>query len=337
MIQELFRLLVRLLFPELRKKIIWALVIAGISLVSGPGWQPYVNAILQHFWSITIPPADVATGWILLSLGLLFFVAGELRDRGVGGKVPSPQEVADLKALRKLFSTIHLPTLTKFFQHGKGTMIYYPVSHYVDDLEGVIHAAQYQLHDQKLKEEANGLHQALNAALEQIDYFSPTSNPDLLTFESKHDIYANTEAREARDCFLSAVQAAEGHLHNLCRLVSSKYLEFDFDATDRAALRGYEDGLRRIEAVKAAEAAAVSDFEVSVMECILELEDHRQTPNLRALTAVQGCDRIHVQVALDRLIERGFVKHLYPGSGAQKYTVLKLGRAYCLASRERSS
>jgi hypothetical protein len=73
------------------------------------------------------------------------------------------------------------------------------------------------------------------------------------------------------------------------------------------------------------------------MECILELEDHRQTPNLRALTAVQGCDRIHVQVALDRLIERGFVKHLYPGSGAQKYTVLKLGRAYCLASRERSS
>lgn len=336
MIQEFVRLLLRLLFPELRKKIIGALVFAGISLVSGPVWQPYANAILQHNWNITIPPADVFAGWILLSLGLVFLVAGEIWDQSTKRTVASPLGVADSKKLRKLFSTIHLPTFTKFFQHGRGTMIYFPVTHYVDELEGVIHAAQYQLDDQQLSAEANGLFQALSAALQQIDYFSPASNSDLLKFESKHDIYANPEAREARDGFLSAVHAAEGHLHSLCRLVSSKYPDFDFDVTNRLALDGYEETVRRSEEAKAAEAAAVSDFEVSVMGCILELEAHRQSPSLQVLIAVLRCERIHTQVALDRLIERGFVKHLYPGMSYQKFTVLKPGRAYYLASRERS-
>lgn len=338
MTQMILTLIERLLFPKLRNTIIVALVVSGVSLVSGPAWQQYVDAYVYHTWNIKIPPANEVSGWVLLTLGLLLLIAGEYRDREAAKqKGPSPKDVADSKALRKLFSTIHLRTLNQFFHHGKGAMLYTPATHYFDELEGVICAAQYQLHDQQMSTEFYGLYHGLRAALESMDYFSPASSPDLLKFDSEHDIYADPEARKVRDDFKEAVLAAERHLHNLCRLVSAKYPDFDFDVTDRLALNGYEESIRKAEEAKAAEAAAVTDFEVMVMEQILDMEQRRIHPDLRALHSALGCDRVHVQFAVDRLIGRGFVKHLYPGMLHQKYQVMAPGRAYYISTLEGSA
>ena len=338
MTQTILKLIERLLFPKLRNTIIVALIVPGVSLVSGPAWQQYVDAYVYHTWNIKIPPVNVVSGWVLLALGLLLLVAGEYRDREVAKpKGASPLDMADSKSLHKLFSTIHLRTLNQFFHHGKGGMIYTPAAHYLDELESVIQAVQYQLHDQQMSTEIYGLCHALSAAFESIDYFTPASSPELLKFDSAQDIHTDPEARKVRDDFKTAVLAAERHLQSLCRLVSGKYPDFDFDVTDRLALDGYEESIRRIGETKAAEAAAVTDFEVMVMEQILDMEQRRIYPDLGALHSALGCDRVHVQVALDRLIGRGFVKHLYPGMLHQKYQIMAPGRAHYIATLEGSA
>jgi len=63
--------------------------------------------------------------------------------------------------------------------------------------------------------------------------------------------------------------------------------------------------------LKEAVTATVSAFEVSVSGAILSLEDVGQTLNLLTIASVLTCDRLDLKVALDRLIERAFVKHLY--------------------------
>lgn len=75
------------------------------------------------------------------------------------------------------------------------------------------------------------------------------------------------------------------------------------------------------------------NFEVAMLGEILRLEEIKATPNLYNLTTGMQCETLEGRVTLDRLIERGFVKHLYPGWSHQKYTVLSAGRAYYLSNR----
>ena len=328
---EVLQLLKRFFLPEQKKWVVKILILTGTMIVSGvPIWVPILNAVLEKYGKFTFAEPDPVIGWVLLAVGLIIFTVFEVVDRSPKTKAISAKDVADRNALDKLFSRIDLRPLNKFFHHGKGTMIYFPAVHYCEELGHLVSGAQFHLHDSQINRAVNGLQEALGQALEQIDYFGQASNEDLLKFESKRDIHVDPDARHARDSFLSAVRAGEENLRNLCRLVSTKYPDFDYEATSQMTYDSLQHSLRRADQERA---AAVSNFEVAMLGEILRLEDMKVLPNLDNLASGMQCETLEGRVTLDRLIERGFVKHLYPGWSYQKYTVLPAGRAYYLSNR----
>lgn len=118
----------------------------------------------------------------------------------------------------------------------------------------------------------------------------------------------------------------EADLRALCKAVQSKYPDFDLDDTSRQAQENYQS-------YKEEAAAAVSDWDFAVLAKILELEERGNVPTLPKLAEDLDMPKVDVQVALDKLIKLGKVKHLYPGMTWQKYTVLPNGRAYYVRRR----
>ncbi|WP_409286032.1 hypothetical protein [Pseudomonas protegens] len=324
-------LAMRLLFPEQRKWVARALITAGIPMVTGPFWEPYVNAALEHYAGFSVPVPNVFAGWAILVLGLLVFIFNEVSDRRPKKEVTSYEDLADRKSMEKLFSNLYMPALDKFFHFGKLSITYVPILHYFYGLEGFVQASSYHIHDAELKGDVDKLYAALSRALSHGEYFVEMPNVELQKFDSHRDIHADADAYRAHQDFLSSVHAAEDHLRSLYRRVSTKYPDFDFLKTSQAALAEYHEYDQK---QKEEEAEVVSEFEFEVLHAILDVEAGPHYPNLATLAALLTSPRVDVQVALDKLIERGFVAHLYRGMPYQKYTVLKDGRAYYVANRE---
>lgn len=326
--------LLRIFFPEQRKWVARTLIVVGISMVSTPVWAPYADAVLKRYADMSVPvgPGAIA-GWILLALGLTVFSVNEFLDRRPKPKLVSAEDVADRKSMESLLSTLFLPAMDQFFHFGKLSIIYVPVLHCFYGLEGFVQASNYHIHDQGLKGEVDSLYLALSSALSHGEYFVEMPNEDFQKFDSRRDIYFDPDAKRAHDDFVSSVYSAERNLRNLCTQIRSKYPDFDFNTTNRLALIEYKEHYRKKEESARSD---VSDVELSVLHAILSMEEYRQYPNLNNLSQTLGSPRVDVQVALDKLIELAFVKHLYPGMPHQKYTVLKDGRAYYVKHKERA-
>lgn len=321
--------IVRIFFPEQRKWIVRVLLSASLPIICGPVWESYLNAILYHYFSIEVSTTSMeVTGWILLTISLMIFAINEYQDRRVKKENLSIQDVADRKSMEILFSNLHLPSLAKFFELGKVSITYLPALHYFYGLKEFVQAADYHVHDKSIKTAIDALYGALSMAFSHGEYFVEMPNQDLHKFDSRRDVHVDPEARRVHDEFLKSVWTSEEHLRKLCHAVLSKYPDFDFKKTDHLALKEYKACQDAAERELKSE---VTEFQLSVMRAILNLEEAREYPNLQALMDVLECSRVVVQNALDELIDREFVKHLYPGGPIQKYTVLKDGRAYYVA------
>lgn len=324
--QQIWRV-VRLFYPEQRKWVAKVLVLAAIPLISGPVWQPYLDAFLASYFDINVPSTNITIGAVLLALGLLCVIANETLDRWPKKISVSVEDDADRQTLHGLFSELHLPTLDLFTHYGKLSATYIPVLHYFYGLEGVVHASKYHIHDQSLKVGVEHLYASLAKALSYGEFFTETADENIQKFDNRQDVHAAPRAREAHDAFVQAVYDTETHLKALCMAVRSKYPGFDLDATSRHALENY----RRYTKEAAAE---LSDGDFAVLAMIIRLEEVRDIPTLSRLAEVLDRPRVDVQVALDKMIKMGHVKHLYPGMTWQKFTVLPDGRAYYVLHRD---
>lgn len=316
----------RIFFPELRKWIPKILIGAGIAIITGPFWAPILNAALKRYFDLSVPLEQSSiAGWILLALGLgvYFFTVAE--DRRTQSKPAQPQEIADQRSLNSFFSKLSLPAFDSFFEYGHLLMTYTPVFYYYYGLKEFVEASEYHIHDEEIRAEIESLCSAMSSALSHGDYFHPTSNEKLQKFDSSRDMYLHEDVRLARENFLSSVTAAEQHMRNLCRKVKSKYPEFDFATTSQSAIADFKEYLKSQDD---SEKRYLSDKENSVLHTIVFMEENRAQADLKNITRALGISRIDVQVALDSLIDREYVKHLYPGALHQKYTILKAGRDY---------
>lgn len=318
---------IRLFFPEPRKWLARVLVLAGIPMVSGPLWEPYLNALLARYAEVSVPSPNATIGGILLALGIVGVIVNEVLDRRAKRVSVSVEDENDKRTLYGLFSELHLPTLDLFIHYGKLSMTYTPVLHYFSGLEAVVLASKYHIHDRLVQEGVERLYASLSSALSHGEYFTETSNEKLQKFDSRHDVHADPRAREAHDAFIQSVYDTETHLRALCMTVRTKYPDFDLDATSQRALEDYRSYNEEAS-------AAVSDREFAVLAMIIQLEEVRDVPTLQRLVEALGRPRVDVQVALDKLIKLGQVKHLYPGMTWQKFTALPDGRAYYVRHRD---
>ncbi len=318
---------IRVFFPEQRKWVARILIVSAIPMLTGPIWEPYLNAVLRRYGDLVVPNPNAVAGWILLACGLTVIVANEVLDRWPRKVEISIEDKADRKTLVTLFSELHLPTIDSFIHYGKLSITYVPVLHHFAGLEGVIHASNFHLHDRALKMELDRFHAALAKALSFGEYFVEMPNMELQKFDSRRDVHADPRAREAHDTFLQSVYDTEVSLRALCSMVRSKYPEFDFDATNRRAIEDYRSYHTK-------PSPELSDSEFAVLSEIVQLEEMQQAPTLQNLASALGMPKVDVQVALDKLQEVGHVKHLYPGALHQKYTILPSGRALFVRLRD---
>lgn len=67
---------IQLFWPDLKKWIVRALVLAGLSLIVQPVWEPLLQSALEKYFQlrISIPETEV-TGWVLLTVGVLLYLA----------------------------------------------------------------------------------------------------------------------------------------------------------------------------------------------------------------------------------------------------------------------
>ncbi|EGQ8098939.1 hypothetical protein ACEV8A_19010 [Vibrio parahaemolyticus] len=319
--------IIRIFFPEQRKWVARLLVIFGLPMVGSPVWEPYLNAILTRYFQISVPSPNPIVGGSLLALGIMGVIVNEWLDRRQKPDTVSVEDISDRKTLEEIFEELHLPTLDLFFHYGKVTMVYTPVLHYFYGLEALVKASKYYVYDHELSEDVDRFYVSLTKALSYGEYFVDTPKDKLLKFDSRRDIYIDTKAKKAHDGFTQAVSDTEAHLRELCKAVRLKFPDFDLNATSRRAMEAYKSYCTEKEKI-------VSTWEFSVLAEIIELEDIREIPTLSRLSVRLNKQKVDVEVALDKLIELGHVKHLYPGMSWQKYTALKSGRAYYVNHRD---
>lgn len=319
--------IIRIFFPEQRKWVARILIASAIPMLTGPVWEPYLNAVLRRYGDFVVPNPNVTAGWVLLVCGLVVFAANEVLDRRPKQVRVPVEDVADRKTLLTLFSELHLPTLDQFIHYGKLSITYVPVLHHFHGSEGVVQASNFHLHDRVIKSEVGGLHAALSRALSFGEYFVEMPNEKLQKFDSRRDIHADPRAREAHNDFIQAVYDVETHLRALCAAVRSKYPDFDFEATNRRALDDYKSYYQE-------PSPELSEHEFAVLAEIVRLEEVREAPTLQNLATAMGVPKVDVQVGLDNLTKLGHVKHLYPGGLHQKFTVLPSGRALYIRLRD---
>ncbi|MDR0996217.1 MAG: hypothetical protein LBL69_00970 [Zoogloeaceae bacterium] len=249
---------IRLFFPEQRKWAAKLLLLSGSAIVTGPKWVPYVDAFFVRNFDINVLSPDPTIEVALLVIGVFFSVLGVLGvianvvlDLWLKRSSVSVEDDADKKTLQELFSELHLPTLDIFIYYGKLSMVYTPVLYYFSGLEAIVQAAKYHIHDRKLKEGVECLYVSLSKALSYGEYFTDMPNKNLQKFDSRRDIHVDPRAREAQDAFIRAVYDTETHLKELCRMVRSKYTDFDLDATSRQALDNYRSNSKKAAAALA--------------------------------------------------------------------------------------
>lgn len=253
--EQFFWKIFRVFFPELRKWVTRALIAAGISMLSGPLWVPYVNAFLSRYASINIPDTSTS-GWVCLGLGLLCLIANETLDRWPSKKKMTAEDKEDKNTLYELFSQMHLPTYDWFFHHGKITWVYIPALHYHYGVEGYIQATQFHLHDKEIRKSVELFYQSCSRAFSYAWYFVETNNPHLQKFGHQHNVHTEPLAKAAHDDFRNAVCEAEGHLKDLCKAVKTKYPDFDMEETSKIAKdeqRSYSKALNFDSATSKAE------------------------------------------------------------------------------------
>ncbi|HBS0497634.1 hypothetical protein [Pantoea agglomerans] len=327
-VTDAFERIYKLFRPEPRKWAVRFVITSGVTLLSTPAWGPYLDAYLKKKYDLSIIPAPTYIGWILFIVGLLILYANYKIDSKPGmTKEDSEEKKADKKSLYKLFSQLHIPSMDEFFHHGKMSMVYIPATHYADGLSALINSSNFHLYDKEILLSVNALDESLKNSFSLYGYFTETANKNLFKFDSKFRIHSDAEARKAHDDFIESVCAAEKNLKKLCYYTKSTFPDFDFSITDKNAFDDYKYHNSVPE-------KKISDFDFSVLSKIIQLEEWRETPTLNRLASELSTQKVDVQVALDRMINLNFAKHLYKGQPCQKYTVMKEGRAYYVENRD---
>lgn len=325
--EESFVRIYRLIRPEPRKWIIRASFGAGIPLISTPLWEPYLRAILAQKYNINVQLDASYAGWILISIGLIMILVNHYIDSKPKFKVLSEEDKSDRKNLVSLFNEIHIPTMDLFFEQGKLSMTYIPAIHFLYGIEGVFKSSSFHIHDLEIKNKAQGFYDNLKRSLSFAEYFTETSSPELQKFDSRFNIHSDSVAAQAKADFTRFIIGAEVNLKELCSLICSKYPDFNFSETNKKALDDYKYHHSMVENM-------VSGLQFSLMEIIVELEGRREAPTLQRLAQEASKPTVDVQVAMNKLIKKGFAHHLYKGMPHQKYTLSDEGREYFIDNRD---
>ncbi|MNV52177.1 hypothetical protein D3C71_1442570 [compost metagenome] len=231
---------IRIIFPEQRRWLVRVFVGAGVAAALGPYWEPYVIALAKRYLDVQVPTgAPQITGWVLLFIGLAIYVRNEYVDHKAKPTVERHEDRTDRKMLVSLFSQIHLPSIDQFVDFGKTDAVYMPALHYFYGLEGHMQSSTFFIHDAQIKELVEALYKSLGGALSHGVYFRSTANEDLKKFDSRHLIGDNPGAEQAHEDFISSIHATERDTRALCGAVRKKFPDFDFTATNAAALVDY--------------------------------------------------------------------------------------------------
>ncbi|MGP6489454.1 hypothetical protein [Duffyella gerundensis] len=322
-------LIYKVLRPEPRKWVSRVLILAGLPLLSSPVWVPYVDAFLKKRYDLTVPQAATSlTGWGLILIGLIMiFINYKIDSKPEVKREDSEEKKADKETLYQIFSQIYIPAMDQFFHHGKMSMVYLPVLHFKTGLSALISSSNFYLHNKELKESVLALEKNLDKSLSFFGYFSETPNADLQKFDSKFKIHSNKQAREAHEEFTQSIYKTEEKLKELCAQTRDHFPDFDFTVTNKNAIDDYNHYNSEPKKI-------ITDFELTVLSKIIELEELREKPTLYRLAAELSCQKVKVQVALDKMIKISFAKHLYPGMPYQHYTALSDGRLYYVENSE---
>lgn len=327
--ETIFRI-IKIFKPEPRKWVARILAVAALPLISTPVWEPYARAILAAKFGINVPPATSSAGWILLFLALIIIAINHYIDSKISGEGHSSKYESDQKNVTILFNEIHTITIDNFIEYGRGSMILLPAGHYSSGVEGVINSSNFHIHDDKLRRKILIFSQWFTKSFSFYSYFTDTANPKLQKFNSRRSIHSDPHAKKAYEDFHNCINELEISFKSLCTYVNEKFPGFDFNQTNKAAFDDYT----KYNTIPEKE---ISDFQFSVVEAIVKLEEMRDPPTLERLAREISTERVVVQVALDKLIKLQFAAHLYKGMPYQKYTLTGTGRKYYVDHRDEMS
>lgn len=234
--------IIRIFFPEQRKWVARIFIWSGIPLAAGKFWEPYANALLARFLEVRIPTeAATYTGWAFIGIGLTAFIFNEIVDRWPKRSIESHENKNDRKSMVALFSQFNTSAVDMFVDFGKVSITYMPVLHYFEGVNACVRASNFYLHDNTLKTQVDDFHTSLGKALSFGEFFDDMPNQDLKKFSSRHDVHQDERAKNAHDSFIESVYETERNMRALCGTVRQKFPDFDFDATNAAALKDYRD------------------------------------------------------------------------------------------------
>jgi hypothetical protein len=158
------------------------------------------------------------------------------------------QHERDVAAMRRLMSTIHLPSLEEHIRNLPGYLTDAGL-HYFEQFQAVFRDGMFDLYDLDLRRNVERLYGAWSTALSEDQYYRPTSNGILYAFHHHPgDPTLNGEAKRAWSKVKAARQEMADARDAILRRMRSAYLEIDVWEMSEQAFADHQAMMKDIDA-----------------------------------------------------------------------------------------
>lgn len=214
------------------------LLVAGVSIVAAPFWQPVVSAYLEIQLKIPVGASAATAGWILIALALANYGYCEwigVRTPTTATAVKREKDEARLVRFLHELDTVQIENVLYW---GSLDSIHTgaPYFHAIG-IENIASATDFKFHDQHLDSDVKSFAAAYARVYSMPLYFDETSNPDLHKFRSQHKFGSVQEWEVAIKKFHDSIGALDRSWRSLFERIHEQFPNIDTNETNLAARR----------------------------------------------------------------------------------------------------
>lgn len=230
--------LIRLVRPQPQDTIAVTLVVTGIAILSGPLWQAVVLAFLEEKVGLVVAVPSARTGWVLVGLGLTFFLTVRYVDRPSPGQTIGQRTLKDREALKRLLDCINIPFFEHFIEIGHYHRFPMDTLYFYEKFHALANSEVGHVHDRKIRRRIEKLDRTWTAAVGFSRWFTDTPNPYIFRFKAPHEA-GMPGYFEARDNYIRRLNEAQEAFSLFLDCVRKRHPEIDINAHSEHAWQSF--------------------------------------------------------------------------------------------------
>lgn len=168
------------------------------------------------------------------------YTKNPIRPMDEGLSIDQIQRQRDVKQLKRVMESIHLPTLDQFVDDLPGYM-YGENFHFWEGFNGIVLASNFHLYDKTAFQLIKEIHESWGECLSQGAHYRTSSNYNMHFSSNIGDQQFDKKQQSAWDKIEQARRQLYNSVKDLLNVIREKYIEIELTETNRIAWQEYID------------------------------------------------------------------------------------------------